>query len=395
MKTWLRRNLFRTWWDALLTIVFSGVALWAMWSVFRFVVFTGRWEIIDVNLRLLLVGRFPKESLWVLYGVVIATCFWGAAALGGGKVAGAIEASRSEQLFAAVRRFGLLVVVGLLLVVLAGVRESMWFVVAVVGAIVLGLQVKKWRRSIAKLRQIPAVIWHVALAITPITMMVLVIRSADVQLWGGFLINFYIAVLSILLCFPLGVLLALGRRSSLPMVRLVCATYIEVVRGAPLFVLLLLSGVALDFFLPPQIDPGPVFRSVTVFTMFTAAYLAEIIRGGLQSIPKGQTEAARALGLPTVKIIFLVTLPQALRNVIPAQIGQFISLFKDTTLAGAALSILEMLKISEAITKQDAFLGRGYIYEVLAFAGLLFWVGSYVMSKESQRVEKKLGVGQR
>jgi general L-amino acid transport system permease protein len=216
-----------------------------------------------------------------------------------------------------------------------------------------------------------------------------------VQLWGGFLINFYIAVLSILLCFPLGVLLALGRRSSLPMVRLVCATYIEVVRGAPLFVLLLLSGVALDFFLPPQIDPGPVFRSVTVFTLFTAAYLAEIIRGGLQSIPKGQTEAARALGLPTVKIIFLVTLPQALRNVIPAQIGQFISLFKDTTLAGAALSIVEMLKISEAITKQDAFLGRGYIYEVLAFAGLLFWVGSYVMSKESQRVEKKLGVGQR
>ena len=88
----------------------------------------------------------------------------------------------------------------------------MWFVVAVVGAIVLGLQVKKWRRSIAKLRQIPAVIWHVALAITPITMMVLVIRSADVQLWGGFLINFYIAGLSILLCFPLGVLLALGRR---------------------------------------------------------------------------------------------------------------------------------------------------------------------------------------
>ena len=395
MKTWLRRNLFRTWWDALLTIVFSGVALWAMWSVFRFVVFTGRWEIIDVNLKLLLVGRFPTESLWVLYGVIIATCFWGAAALGGGKVAGAREVSRAEQLVAAVRRFGLLVAVGLLLVVLAGVRESMWFVVAVVGAIVLGLQVKKWRRSIAKLRQLPAVIWHVALAITPITMMVLVIRSADVQLWGGFLINFYIAVLSILLCFPLGVLLALGRRSSLPMVRLVCATYVEVVRGAPLFVLLLLSGVALDFFLPPQIDPGPVFRSVTVFTLFTAAYLAEIIRGGLQSIPKGQTEAARALGLPTVKIIFLVTLPQALRNVIPAQIGQFISLFKDTTLAGAALSIVEMLKVSEAITKQDAFLGRGYIYEVLAFAGLLFWVGSYVMSKESQRVEKKLGVGQR
>jgi general L-amino acid transport system permease protein len=127
--------------------------------------------------------------------------------------------------------------------------------------------------------------------------------------------------------------------------------------------------------------------------MFTAAYLAEIIRGGLQSISKGQTEAGKALGLSTVKIIFLITLPQALRNVIPAQIGQFISLFKDTTLAGAALSMLELLKVGEAITKQDDYLGQGLVYESLGFVALLFWVGSYVMSRESQRLERKLGVG--
>ena len=153
--------------------------------------------------------------------------------------------------------------------------------------------------------------------------------------------------------------------------------------------------MALEFFIPSEVAPGSVFRAVTVFTLFTAAYLAEIVRGGLQSIPKGQIEAGKALGLSTVKITFLITLPQALRNVIPAQIGQFISLFKDTTLAGAALSIVELLKISEAITKQDDFLGQGYIYEALAFVSLLFWVGSYVMSRESQRLEKRLGVGQR
>jgi general L-amino acid transport system permease protein len=130
-----------------------------------------------------------------------------------------------------------------------------------------------------------------------------------------------------------------------------------------------------------------------VFTLFTAAYLAEIIRGGLQSIPKGQTEAGKALGLSTVKVIYLITLPQALRNVIPAQIGQFISLFKDTTLAGAALSVFEILNIGKAITKQDDFLGQGLIYESLAFVALMFWVGSFVMSRESQRLEKKLGVG--
>jgi general L-amino acid transport system permease protein len=129
--------------------------------------------------------------------------------------------------------------------------------------------------------------------------------------------------------------------------------------------------------------------------LFTAAYLAEIIRGGLQSIPKGQEEAGKALGLSTFKITFLITLPQALRNVIPAQIGQFISLFKDTTLAGVALSVFELLNVGTAITKQDDYLGLGLIYETLAFVGLLFWVGSYVMSRESQRIEKKLGVGVR
>ena len=159
--------------------------------------------------------------------------------------------------------------------------------------------------------------------------------------------------------------------------------------------LLLLAGVALEFFIPDSITPDPIFRSVTVFTLFTAAYLAEVIRGGLQSIPKGQAEAGKALGMSATKITFLITLPQAIRNVIPAQIGQFISLFKDTTLAGAALSIVEILKVSEAITKQDDFLGQGYIYDVLAFVAFLFWVGSYVMSRESQRLEKRLGVGQR
>jgi general L-amino acid transport system permease protein len=113
----------------------------------------------------------------------------------------------------------------------------------------------------------------------------------------------------------------------------------------------------------------------------------------LQSIPKGQAEAGKALGLSTFKITFLITLPQALRNVIPAQIGQFISLFKDTTLAGVALSVFDLLNVGTAITAQDDYLGQGLIYESLSFVGLLFWVGSYVMSRESQRIEKKLGVG--
>jgi general L-amino acid transport system permease protein len=129
--------------------------------------------------------------------------------------------------------------------------------------------------------------------------------------------------------------------------------------------------------------------------LFTAAYLAEIVRGGLQGIPSGQIEAGKALGLSTVKINYLITLPQALRSVIPAQIGQFISLFKDTTLAGVALNLFDVMNVGKSITKQEDFLGQGLIYESLIFVGVLFWVVSYVMSKESQRLEKRLGVGVR
>jgi general L-amino acid transport system permease protein len=138
-----------------------------------------------------------------------------------------------------------------------------------------------------------------------------------------------------------------------------------------------------------------VVRAITVFTLFTAAYLAEIVRGGLQSVPRGQEEAATALGLSPFKSMLLIVLPQALRNVIPAQIGQFISLFKDTTLAGLALGILDMLSAAQVITQQPAFRGQGLIIETLVFVGFLFWVGSFTMSRESQRLERKIGVGER
>jgi general L-amino acid transport system permease protein len=282
-----------------------------------------------------------------------------------------------------------------MLIILAGTDSSMPVAAGILGAVIIGRLINAARRKVGWVGAIPALLWHIVMVSPAIALVSMTLLRADLELWGGFLVNFYIALISIVLCFPLGVLLALGRKSTLPIVRLISTTYIELIRGAPLFVLLLLSGVALEFFVPSEVAPGSIFRAVTVFTLFTAAYLAEIVRGGLQSIPKGQVEAGKALGLSTLKITTLITLPQALRNVIPAQIGQFISLFKDTTLAGAALSIVEVLKVSEAITKQDDFLGKGYIYEALAFVALLFWVGSYVMSRESQRLEKRLGVGQR
>lgn len=392
---WIRRNLFRTWWDAVLTLVFGALSAWVIWNLVEFIFITGRWEIIEVNLKLLLVGQFPAESLWMVEGSLVAIAFWLASALGGKPRPVEERLSWAQRIWDVIQRFGLIIGLGILLVVLAGPSESAPVALAVLAAIVAGRLVNTARHRVTWLKRVPTLLWHLVLLIAPIALISLTLMQSELSLWGGFLINFYMAIIAIVLCFPLGVLLALGRKSTLPIVRLISTTYIELIRGAPLFVLLLLAGVALEFFIPSEVAPGSVFRAVTVFTLFTAAYLAEIVRGGLQSIPKGQLEAGKALGLSTVKITFLITLPQALRNVIPAQIGQFISLFKDTTLAGAALSIVELLKVSEAITKQDDFLGQGYIYEALAFVSLLFWVGSYVMSRESQRLEKRLGVGQR
>ena len=391
---WLKRNLFRTGWDGVLTVVFGALSVWVIWSLAEFVLVTGRWEIIEVNLKLLLVGRFPEELLWLVEASIMAIAFWLAAALGGARNPEATPVRWGARIWDAIRRFGLVIALGITLVMLGGLEASGLLMTGIIAALVFGriLNALSHRNPLNK---VPRVIYHLVVISPAIAFISLTLLQADLELWGGFLINFYVAIISIVLCFPLGVLLALGRKSTLPVVRLISTTYIELIRGAPLFVLLLLSGVALEFFIPSDTAPGSIARAVTVFTIFTAAYLAEIVRGGLQSIPKGQIEAGKALGLSTVKITFMITLPQALRNVIPAQIGQFISLFKDTTLAGAALSVLEILRVGEAITKQDDFLGKGYIYETLAFVALLFWVGSYVMSRESQRLEKRLGVGQR
>lgn len=394
MITWMRRNLFRSVTDALLTVVSATILGAVLIQVFQFVFLNGRWEIIQVNLKILLVGRFPEELMYLVGLSILAICFSIASLAGGVEQSSSNSQTLPAKLWGSFQRFGLLAATAALLIVLAADFDAVAFGGYVLVSIVAGTLSGRLRRTTA-LKKLPGLIWVFLNASIPMALIFITIGQAALEEWGGFLINFYLAIVSITLSFPLGVLLALGRRSSLPLLRWLSTTYIELIRGAPLFVLLLLAGVALEFFIPANIAPDAIIRAITVFTLFTAAYLAEIIRGGLQSIPKGQEEAGKALGLSTFKITFLITLPQALRNVIPAQIGQFISLFKDTTLAGVALSIFELLNVGTAITKQDDYLGLGLIYETLAFVGLLFWVGSYVMSRESQRIEKKLGVGVR
>ncbi|NQY56636.1 MAG: amino acid ABC transporter permease [Ilumatobacteraceae bacterium] len=400
--TWLRRNLFRSWFDGVLTVVFGAIAIWLLYRTVNYVFVTGRWDIIRVNLRLLMIGRFPDTHVLRLAVLVVALSGW-AGVLAGIIRARQVRSGRADpdatkfsaaRVLDLVERFWLPVIV-ILLVLLLTSTPGPW-VTAILAAVaaVVGRLVGPF---IGRLRPGPlgSAVLVIAIAAVPIGLYFYVVTAVGFNDWGGFMLNIFLALCAIVLCFPLGVLLALGRRSELPLIRVVSTAYIELARGAPLFVLLLLANVALGFFLPESLTPSTSTRAIVVFTLFTAAYMAEIIRGGLQSVPRGQLEAAKAVGLSPVRQMGYIVMPQALRNVIPAQIGQLISLFKDTTLAGIAMGLFELLNVSESITAQDQFRGQGLIAETLTFAALMFWAVSYTMSRESQRLEKRLGVGTR
>ena len=398
--TWARRNLFRSPLDAVLTVVFGLIALAIAYKSLSFVFVTGRWQIIQDNLRLLMYGRYPTGEVHRLAVAVVVLAGWGGV-IAGITRAGQVRSGRSARIPRGWRRvadlaarLGLPLAVCLLLLVLTTTAGPWITAAAAAAAAAAGRFVGPWlgRHPLVDWRGLGVVL--VLLAI-PAVLFVYVAGPAGIDEWGGFMMNLFLAGCSIGLSFPLGVGLALGRRSTLPLLRMMCTVYIEVVRGAPLFVLLLLANVSLGYFVPQDVAPSTAVRAIVVFTLFTAAYMAEIVRGGLQSVPRGQFEAARALGLSPARQTALVVLPQALRNVIPAQIGQMISLFKDTALAALAMGTFELLEVSRVVTSQGDFRGQGLIGETLAFAALLFWTVSYTMSRESQRLEKKLGVGTR
>jgi general L-amino acid transport system permease protein len=216
--------------------------------------------------------------------------------------------------------------------------------------------------------------------------------SVGSNLWGGLLLTILIAAIGIVLSFPLGVVLALGRRSSLPAVRILSTGYIELIRGVPLVTILFMADIMLPLFLPGEWRLDRVARAMGGITLFSAAYVAENVRGGLQAIPTGQVEAAHAIGLSTAQTNFFIVLPQALRAVIPANVGLFISLMKDTTLV-VIVGLLELLGIGRAILAQPESLGAQL--EVYIFIAAVFFVLCYALSKASYRLEAELGVGQR
>lgn len=216
------------------------------------------------------------------------------------------------------------------------------------------------------------------------------LSAVDTSSWGGLLLTLVIAGVGMIAALPLGILLALGRRSQMPAIQMLCVTFIEFWRGVPLITVLFMSSVMLPLFLPAGMNFDKLLRALIGVTLFQAAYMAEVVRGGLQAIPKGQFEAAAALGLGYWKTMALVVLPQALKLVIPGIVNTFIALFKDTSLV-LIIGLFDLMNIVHNATTNPEWLGfstEGYV-----FTATVYWLFCFGMSRYSQNLEKRLHTG--
>jgi general L-amino acid transport system permease protein len=380
---WARKNLFSTWYNSILTVVCLIVSFQIIKGIIVWATTKAQWRVLEANLPLFFAGRFPSESYWRLW--VIAAII----AVLGGLTWGNIQ--RQERPW----NPPLLIILGgaVAIALISPIDLTSRFyilgiIVAIAASYLAGRQINpkimSWMPGFWAL-SFPVILWLIKGGLG--------LREVDTNDWGGLVLTLFLAIISIVLSFPLGVLLALGRQSTLPVVKLLSTLYIEIIRGLPLIGILFLGQVMLQLFLPPEYPKlDRVVRAIAGLTLFSAAYLAENVRGGLQAIPRGQIEAARALGLNTPLLTILIVLPQALRTVIPAIGGQFIGLFMDTSLL-SLFGMLELIGISRAILANPSYIGR--YAEVYIFVGIIYWIFCYSISQASRKIERNLGVGHR
>ena len=391
---WLRANLFNSRLSTVLTVISLPLTVAALWFGLKWI-FTGAdWTLIGVLGGQLIIGQFNTETacpgqncFWrpqvaLLLVSVLLGMAWGMA---GGGVA---------------RRIAIAVAVILtLFAFLPYSFERMGMDVRLLLAANIPATLAGW--AIARYTGMGGrVIAICAVAAFLITLILLRgaswipgLTPVSTLHWGGLTLNLLLAVVGIALSLPIGIALALGRRSNLPVVKLLCVVFIEAFRGVPLITLLFMSQVLVPLAFPEDFNTNSLFRAAVVITLFSSAYMAENIRGGLQALHPGQAEAARALGLPAWQTMLFISLPQAIRNVIPAIVGQFISLFKDTTLI-YIIGVLDILEFGRVFIQGNTEYLSSFI-ELLIFIAVVFWVFCYTMSYVSGKVEEHLGVGRR
>lgn len=390
---WLRKNLFRGPGNTLTTLIVGFLLVSMATSLIRWMLTEAAWQPVWNNLKLLAVYRYPAELLWrPLVALALVLALMGLAA-GLGKRAGKGTIAAGVFWWFAGLAF---VLTALALAYWESVRW--WWLLASASGLAgyaAGLRLPVLARAQAWL-------WAVALPVVAIllygmggTGTMAVVRT---NAWGGFMLTLILAGVGIVVSFPVGVALALGRRSDLPAIKYFCIGFIELIRGAPLITWLFIASLMVPLLLDVSPDSIPaITRALVAITLFSAAYMAENVRGGLQSVPRGQGEAARALGLSGWQTMQLIVLPQALRAVIPAIVGQAISLFKDTSLV-FIVGLLDFFEIGRrVIPSQPESLqyAGGVLLELSLFMAAVYWFVCYRMSMASRQLEKHLGVGER
>ena len=342
---WLRANLFATVPNTVVSLLMLGLLFWAVsnflrWGVLQAVFAADAdacqaargigacWGVVNEKARLILLGRYPRAEHW---RPAIAT----------------------------------LLLVGL---VVASCSRFFW---------------KPWLLAL----------WGGVLAVFFILMSggVLGLSKVTTDQWGGLPLTILLTVISMTLAFPIAVAVALGRRSSLPAIKSLCVVYVELVRGVPLISVLFMASFMFPLFMPVGKSPDVLIRVIVGITLFAAAYMAEIIRGGLQSLPKGQIEAAASLGLGYWQTQIKIVLPQALGAVVPSIMNNFISLFKDTSLV-TIVSLYELTgALSLAVGSDPNW--RPFKIEAYLFIAAIYFVCCFAMSRYSLWVEKRVAVG--
>ncbi|MBW4657473.1 MAG: amino acid ABC transporter permease [Drouetiella hepatica Uher 2000/2452] len=378
---WLRKNLFSNWFSALLTVVLGLLLVRTSLGFLTWATTTAQWAVIPANLPLFFVGRYPVAQYWRIWAIVgilatLSGLSWG------------ILSRNLAKLFDRNILIGFGVAAAIAVLIPAPIPYRI-LLLALLGLVLASAWIGRLvGQRMPQLGQWLSLGWGLSLLVVWWLIAGGIglpgVRTND---WGGLMLTMFMSVTSILLCFPLGILLALGRQSKLPVLRWIAIAFIEVIRGVPLITLLFVGAYMVPLFLPGGIRLNQLLLAIISLTLFSAAYLAENVRGGLQSVPRGQAEAANALGLNSVLATILIVLPQALKVSIPTIVGQFISLVQDTTLVGL-LGAFEMLGISRSILANPSFIGR--YAEVYLFIGAIYWVLCYAMSLGSRRLEKQL-----
>jgi general L-amino acid transport system permease protein len=380
---WLKKNLFSTWYNTLLTILAALLLFFVLRGIINWVFFKANWTPVVERLKLLAVGQYPQDQLWR-----IGLALWSVSFMFG----------LSWRVWGGtIRIFALTLAVFFGVVAVLPVSMGLNIRLFLMGnptMTFLGYQLGRTRVGKPRWTLLG---WLISFVLTIVLLYGIpgtsFLPRVETSLWGGLLLTVLLAIIGIVASFPIGVALALGRQSSLPVVKGFCIMYIEIIRGVPLVTILFMASIILPLFLPEGLRIDRVMRALLGITLFAAAYMAENIRGGLQAIPRGQVEAAKAVGLSGFYTTALIVLPQALRLVIPAIVGQFIALFMDTTLV-LIVGLLELLAIGRAILESRAE-WRLLNMEMFVFIALAFWIFDYSMSFASRRLESALGVGER